>query len=246
MPAAPAAAAPAAKVAAAPAVPALSGTTPMNAMQKAVVKNMEWSNSVPTYQVSRAITTDELDSLYKEVKAKGVTMSALLAKAVGMTLAKHPLINSAYVHDGIKYNENINVAMAVATPDGGLITPTLQKADSTDLYSLSRSWKDLVGRALEKKLTPEEYSTGTFTISNLGMFGVSSFVSILPPNQGAIMAVAASTPTAVLQKNGMIGMVKQMSVTLTCDHRHIYGADAAKFLKDLADLLEHDVMALLK
>ena len=89
------------------------------------------------------------------------------------------------------------------------------------------------------------YSSGTFTISNLGMFGVSSFVSILPPGQGAIMAVAASTPTAVLQKNGMMGMAKQMTVTLTCDHRHIYGADAAKFLVDLADLLENDITSLL-
>merc|ERR1719440_2772841 len=235
----------AAPAAAAPSGPMPSGTTPMNAMQKAVVKNMAWANDVPTYQVSRKITTDELDALYKQVKGKGVTMSALLAKAVGMALAKHPLMNAGYVTDGIKYNPDINVAMAVAMPDGGLITPTLQKADQTDLYSLSRSWKDLVTRAMEKKLSPEEYSTGTFTISNLGMFGVSSFVSILPPNQGAIMAVAASAPTAILQKNGMIGMVKQMTVTLTCDHRHIYGADAARFLVDLAEILENDTMSLL-
>jgi len=207
---------------------------------------MAWANDVPTYQVSRAITTDEFDALYKEVKGKGVTVSALLAKAVGMTLAKHPIMNAGYVTDGIQYNENVNVAMAVALPDGGLITPVLQNADTTDLYSLGRTWKDLVPRAMEGKLKPDEYSSGTFTISNLGMFGVSNFVSILPPGQGAIMAVAASTPTAVLQKNGMIGMVKQMTVTLTCDHRHIYGADAAKFLVDLADLLENDTISLLK
>merc|ERR1719487_487952 len=173
-------------------------------------------------------------------------MSALLAKAVGMTLAKHPIMNAAYAEgDGIKYNANINVANAVAMPDGGLITPVLPNADTTDLYSLSRTWKDLVPRALEGKLKPEEFTTGTFTISNLGMFGVSSFVSILPPGQGAIMAVAASTPTAVLQPNGMIGLVKQMTVTLTCDHRHIYGADAAKFLVDLAEIIENDTMSLL-
>ena len=142
--------------------------------------------------------------------------------------------------------ENVNVAMAVAMPDGGLITPVLQQADKKDIYSLGREWKEMVPRALEGKLKPDEFTTGTFTISNLGMFGVSSFVSILPPGQGAIMAVAASTPTAVLQKNGMIGMVKQMTVTLTCDHRHIYGADAAKFLVDLADLLENDAISLLK
>jgi len=216
----------------------------MNGMQKAVVKNMAWANAVPTYQVSRAITTDAFDNLYKELKPKGVTVSALLAKAVGLALAKHPLMNSAYVEDGIKYNADINIANAVALPDGGLITPVLKNADTTDIYSISRNWKDLVSRTMEGKLTPDEYTTGTFTISNLGMFGVTSFVSILPPNQGAIMAVAASTPTAVLQKNGMIGLVKQMTVTLTCDHRHIYGADAAKFLKDLAQIIEEETMSL--
>merc|ERR1719171_156188 len=100
--AAPAGAAPAKAPAAAEPMP--TGTTPMNAMQKAVVKNMEWANDVPTYQVSRAITTDELDALYKKVKEKGVTMSALLAKAVGMTLAKHPLMNANYETDAIGYN----------------------------------------------------------------------------------------------------------------------------------------------
>merc|ERR1719327_2150262 len=98
----------------------------MNGMQKAVVKNMNWGNDVPTYQVSRAITTDQMDALYAKLKPKGVTMSALLAKAVGMTLAKHPIMNAAYVTDGIDFKENINVAMAVAMPDGGLITPVLQ------------------------------------------------------------------------------------------------------------------------
>ena len=132
-------------------------------------------------------------------------------------------MNAAYVEDGIKYNDDVNVAMAVAMPDGS-ITPTLRKADQTDLYQMSRDWKDLVGRAFEKKLSPDDIDRH-YTISNLGMPGVSSFVSILPLNQGAIMAVAASTPTAVLQKNGMIGMVKQMTVMLTCDHRHIHGAD---------------------
>ena len=90
--------------------------------------------------MSRAITTDGLDTLYQQLKPKGVTMSALLAKAVGVTLAKHPLMNSAYVTDGIQYNPDINVAMAVALPDGGLITPVLKNSDSTDLYSMSRNW----------------------------------------------------------------------------------------------------------
>ena len=121
----------------------------------------------------------------------------------------------------------------------------LKLADQVDLYSLGRSWKDLVVRAQGKKLSPDEYTTGTFTVSNLGMFGVSQFVSILPPGTGAIMAVAASTPTAKLGKNGMMSFVKVMRVTLTCDHRHIYGADAASFLKDFAKIIENDVNSLL-
>ena len=195
--------------------------------------------------VVQPIATDELDALYATLKKKGVSMSALLAKACGLALKKHPLLNAAYVPDGIKYNADINVCMAVATPDGGLITPVLKNADVTDIYSLARSWKDLVLRAKEKKLSPDEYTTGTFAISNLGMFGVSSFVSILPPNTGAILAVAAAMPTAVLQKNGMMGMAKVMGVTITCDHRHIYGADAAAFLKDLAHIIENETQSLL-
>ena len=176
------------------------------------------------------------------LKPKGVTVSALLAKAVAICLEKHPIVNAAYDPSGaIKYNEDINVAMAVAL-DGGLITPTLRKANTMDIYSLGREWKDLVGKAkavrvmaqavcsllcdanalaprsspqqtrtaftfpnslktppsrtptqnptpnptnpTQKKLTPDEYNSGTFAISNLGMFGVSSFEAILPPGMG--------------------------------------------------------------
>lgn len=247
-PAAPAAApAPASKAKAAPAAApaATAGVSPMNSMQKAVVKNMDASLAVPTFQVSRTIVTDELDKLYATLKPKGVTVSALLAKAVALALQNHPLLYSTYVTDGIQYNEHINVAMAVALPDGGLITPTLQDAADKDIYSLGREWKDLIKRAMEKKLTPQEYGSGTFTISNLGMFGVSQFTAILPPGTGSILAVSSSTPTVVPMPNGFLGVVKKMDVTITCDHRQIYGADAAKFLKDLANILENDIQSLL-
>jgi len=148
-------------------------------------------------------------------------------------LKKHQIVNAAYVEGGIKYNKDVNVAMAVAI-DGGLITPTIVGAQDLDLFSISRKWKELVDKAKSKKLTPAEYSTGTFTISNLGMFGVQQFDAILPPGQGSILAIAASTPKVVPLKNGHFGVQKSMIVTITCDHRHIYGADAAEFLKDLA------------
>ena len=92
--------------------------------------------------------------MYAKLKPKGVTVSALLAKAVGVTLAKHPIMNAAYADDAIKYNSNIDVAMAVALPDGGLVTPAMRGADTNDLYSISREWKDMVGRTMEGELKP--------------------------------------------------------------------------------------------
>lgn len=229
----------------------LDGFVPFDGMQKAVAKNMEKSLSVPVFRVSREIVTDAFDALYAQLKPKGVTVSALLAKAVSEVLKKHPLVNAAYVEGGIKYNKDINIAMAVAI-DGGLITPTIIKSQDMDIFAIGRVWKELVEKAKAKKLTPAEYSSGlslyfvfcqsdinfdyvgTFTISNLGMFGVTEFGAILPPGTGSILAISASTPKVVQLKNGYLGVQKSMIVTITCDHRHIYGADAAEFLKDLA------------
>jgi len=230
--------------AAAPAAPAGQAfgrpgdTVAFNTLQQAVNRNMVASLQVPAFRVGYTITTDKLDAFYKQVKAKGVTMTALLAKAAAVTLARHPQVNAATTEAGMAYPAAINVAIAVAMEDGGLITPVLAAADRTDLYSLSRSWADLVERARAKQLKPDEYSTGTFTLSNLGMFGVDRFDAILPPGTGAILAVAASRPTVVAGTDGSISVKRQMQVNLTCDHRTIYGADAAAFLKDLALLIE--------
>jgi len=242
---APAAASAGGKAAAAPA-PAPAGQTfgrpgesvAFNTLQQAVNRSMVASLEVPCFRVGYTITTDKLDAFYKQVKSKGVTMTALLAKAVGVVLARHPQVNCATSEAGMAYPSAVNVAVAVAMDDGGLITPVLANADRTDLYSLSRNWADLVARSRSKQLKPEEYSTGTFTLSNLGMFGVDRFDAILPPGTGAILAVAASRPTVVAGKDGSILVANQMQVNLTADHRVIYGAHAAAFLKDLAQLIE--------
>lgn len=211
-----------------------------NTLQQAVVRNMVASLTVPTFHVSYTITTDGLDRLYKQIKSKGVTMTALLAKAVAVVVAKHPIVNASYTEEGIQYPSSINVSVAVAMDDGGLITPVLQNADQLDIYSLSRTWKDLVARSRTKQLQPAEYNSGTFTLSNLGMFGVEQFDAILPPGQGSILAIGASKPQVVAMDNGLMGVRRQMKVNITCDHRIIYGADAAAFLKDLADLIENN------
>ena len=213
-------------------------TVAFNTLQAAVNRNMEASLAVPCFRVGYTITTDKLDAFYKQVKPKGVTMTALLAKAVAVTLARHPQVNAATTASGMSYPAEVNVAVAVAMEDGGLITPVLRNADRTDLYELSRQWGDLVKRSRSKQLQPEEYSTGTFTLSNLGMFGVDRFDAILPPGTGAILAVAASRPTVVAGKDGSIAVKRQMQVNLTADHRVIYGADGAAFLKDLAELID--------
>jgi pyruvate dehydrogenase E2 component (dihydrolipoamide acetyltransferase) len=219
-------------------------TVPLNTLQKAVVQNMLVSLQVPTFHVGYTITTDALDALYKQIKSKGVTMTALLAKAIALTLRNHRIVNASYSDAGIQYHAAINVAIAVAMPDGGLITPVLQNADQMDIYTLSRTWKDLVDRARTKQLQPVEYNSGTFTISNLGMFGVDLFDAILPPGQGAILAVGASRPQMIATADGLFGVKNQMSVNITCDHRVIYGAQAAAFLQDLAKLIETNAQSL--
>ncbi|CAA0827828.1 Dihydrolipoyllysine-residue acetyltransferase component 5 of pyruvate dehydrogenase complex-chloroplastic [Striga hermonthica] len=216
----------------------LGSVVPFTTMQSAVSRNMLESLSVPTFRVGYTITTDALDALYKKIKSKGVTMTALLAKATALALVKHPVVNSS-CRDGksFTYNSSINIAVAVAI-DGGLITPVLQDADKIDIYSLSRKWKELVDKARAKQLQPNEYTTGTFTLSNLGMFGVDRFDAILPPGTGAIMAVGASQPTLVGTKDGRIGLKTQMQVNVTADHRVIYGADLAAFLQTLSKIIE--------
>ncbi|MBF2096970.1 MAG: 2-oxo acid dehydrogenase subunit E2 [Gloeomargaritaceae cyanobacterium C42_A2020_066] len=217
---------------------------PFNTLQQAVVRNMVAAMTAPVFRVGYTITTDALDALYRQLKPKGVTMTALLAKAVALTLKKHPIVNASYSDQGVVYHGAINVAGAVAMEDGGLITPVLAQADQMDIYSLSRTWQDLVKRARAKQLQPAEYTTGTFTLSNLGMFGVDRFDAILPPGQGAILAVGAARPQVVVTPEGFFGMRHQMQVNLTADHRIIYGTHAAAFLQDLAKLIETDPQSL--
>ncbi|WP_035986483.1 dihydrolipoamide acetyltransferase family protein [Leptolyngbya sp. KIOST-1] len=237
----PAAPPPAAPV---PSAAALGQVVPFNTLQQAVIRNMGVSLAVPTFHVGYTITTDNLDALYKQIKSKGVTMTGLLAKAVAVSLQKHPLLNAGYTDQGIQYRSGINIAVAVAMEGGGLITPVLRNADQYDIYSLSRTWADLVARSRTKQLQPDEYNSGTFTLSNLGMFGVDRFDAILPPGQGSILAIGASRPTVVATADGLMGVKRQMQVNITCDHRIIYGADAAAFLKDLANVIENNPQSL--
>jgi len=237
--AAPAAAAAAPTKPAAVAPPAPAGTVvPLSGMQAAVAKNMMPSLSVPVSRIAMSICTDEFDKLYATLKPKGVTMTALLTKAVGVALAQHPIMYSTY-HDGqgIVYNDSANIAVAVALDDG-LITPVLRDCGNTDVYQLGRDWSGLVKKARGSGLAPADYADGNFTISNLGMFGVDQFDAILPPNQTAILAIGSSKKT-VVPVGGMIGVKSIMTVNIVADHRHVNGNVAADFGKTLREVIEN-------
>jgi pyruvate dehydrogenase E2 component (dihydrolipoamide acetyltransferase) len=223
-----------------------AGLVPFTGMQRAVSKNMEATLATPVFRVSREIEMDAFNELYQKVKPKGVTVSALLAKAVALAIEKHPIINSSYSPEGTIFNPDINIAMAVAV-DGGLITPTLKYANERNIIELGENWKELVQKAKDGKLTPDEYNSGTFTISNLGMFGVSQFDAILPAGMGGILAIGGTTEQIVPCDKAVLGMkkVSKMTVTLTCDHRQIYGADAALFLKDFNEIMGNPAQLLL-
>ncbi|CAB9508655.1 acetyltransferase component 5 of pyruvate dehydrogenase complex, chloroplastic [Seminavis robusta] len=227
-----------------------AGFVPFTGMQKAVSNNMEATLPVPVFRTSREIVMDGFDGLYQKLKKDGVTVSALLAKAVALAIEKHPIINSSYSSKeggGIEYNSDINIAMAVSI-DGGLITPTLKYANERSLLELGENWKELVGKARTGSLSPDEYQSGTFTISNMGMFGVTEFGAILPPGQGGILAIGATQEHIVPCNQAVLGMkkIKKMTITLTADHRQIYGADSAMFLKTLADIMENKLDLLSK
>jgi len=211
---------------------------PFTTMQAAVSRNMVESLSVPTFRVGYSMITDKLDALYEKVKSKGVTKTVLLVKAAAMALTQHPVVNAS-CRDGksFSYSTNVNIGVAVAL-EGGLLTPVLEDADKLDIYLLAQKWRVLLKKARTKQLQPNEYNSGTFTLSNLGMFGVDRFDAILPAGQGAIMAVGASKPTVVADKDGFFSIKSEMLVNVTADHRIIYSADLAAFLQTFAKIVE--------
>jgi pyruvate dehydrogenase E2 component (dihydrolipoamide acetyltransferase) len=221
------------------------GFVPFTGMQKAVSSNMMATLAAPAFLVSMDIEMDKFEALYAKLKPEGVSVSALITKAVAIAIERHPIVNSAYSDEqggGILYKKDINIAMAVAI-EGGLITPTLMYANERPVKELAENWKELVGKAKSGTLSPAEYNSGTFTISNMGMFGVTNFGSLLPPGQGGILAVGATQDAIVPDSQAVLGMkkIRKMTITLTCDHRQIYGSDAAFFLKTLKNIMENEV-----
>lgn len=163
-------------------------------------------------------------------------MNDLIIKAVAVALRRVPAANVSFTDEAMIRYHDVDISVAVAIPDG-LITPIIRKADQKGLAAISNEMKDLAGRAKAGKLKPEEYQGGSFSISNLGMYGISSFSAIINPPQGGILAIGAGEKRAVI-RGEQIAIATMMTVTLSCDHRVVDGAIGAEFLAAFKAIVE--------
>ena len=204
---------------------------------------------IPHFPLNVDCRIDALLDFRKRVNAAAekdgdkVSVNDILIKASGLALKKVPAANSSWIEGGhIARHKHADISVAVAI-EGGLITPIVKDADQKGLVEISREMKDLAARAREKKLKPEEFQGGTFSLSNLGMFGIDSFASIINPPQGMILSVGAGEERPVV-KDGALAIATVMTVTLTCDHRVVDGATGAKWLQAFKTFVE-DPMTML-
>ena len=221
----------------------------LDGMRKIIAARLtEAKQTIPHFYLRRDILLDPLLSfraqLNTQLAARNVKLSVndFIIKACALALQQVPDANAVWAGDRILQMKASDVAVAVAIV-GGLFTPVLKDAESKSLSSLSAEMKDLAARAKTRKLAPQEYQGGSFAISNLGMFGIDNFDAVINPPHGAILAVGAGVPKAVV-KDGKIEIATVMSVTLSVDHRVIDGALGAQLLQAIKDNLENPMAML--
>jgi pyruvate dehydrogenase E2 component (dihydrolipoamide acetyltransferase) len=226
---------------------------PLSRNRKILAERLTQSKqAAPHFYVTNPILMDALVEARKrlnaalEPKGEKLGVNEFLIKACALALEKHPGVNASFLGDRIVEYGEINIGLAVALEEGnGLITPVVRQANTKSLRDIGAELADLVARARAGKLRPEEFQTGTFTISNLGMYGVDHFTAIVNPPQSAILAVGATKPEPVVDDKGRIAVHQIMRVTLSCDHRSVDGVAGARFLQDIKTLLENPLSMLL-
>jgi len=226
---------------------------PNSSMRKIIAQRLtESARDIPHFNISVDVDLDALLDTRKRLNAKGqgngaadykISVNDFVIKAVALALARVPACNASYTEDATLYYNRADISMAVAI-DGGLITPVIRDVGNKGLAAISSEAKALALRARAGQLQPEEYQGGTFTVSNLGMFGVKNFTSIINPPQGAILSIGAGMLSPVV-KNGALGMATIMTLTMAVDHRCIDGATAATFTMELKAILEEPLQFLL-
>ena len=203
---------------------------------------------IPTFYLTIEVEMDKALEFRKQINAslsedEKVSVNDVIVKVAAMASMKHPWVNSSYRGEKIRFYEDADIGVAVAIEDG-LITPVVRGANRKGIAQIAKEVKELAGRAREKKLQPEEYTGATFSISNLGMFGIKEFTAIINPPEAAIFAIGAAKPTAVVA-GGEIVVRSVMTVTMSCDHRVIDGATGAKFLQTFKQMLENPILMLM-
>lgn len=228
-------------VAAAPAVGDFEDT-PVSQMRKTIARRLSESLfTAPHFYLTMEITMDkamELRGKINEVSPVKVSFNDMVIKAAALALKQHPAINSAWLGDKIRKYNYVNVGVAVAV-DEGLLVPVVRDADKKTLSVIASEVKDMAGKAKDKKLQPKDWEGNTFSISNLGMFGIDEFTAIINPPDSCIMAVGGIKKVAAFKEDGSIYPTNIMKVTLSCDHRVVDGATGSAFLQTFKKLLEN-------
>ena len=219
---------------------------PVSQMRKTIARRLGESKfSAPHFYLTIEIDMERAIDARKsinEIAAAKISFNDFVIKAAAIALKKHPKVNSSWLGDKIRYNEHVNIGVAVAV-DEGLLVPVVRFADGKPLSAIATEVKEYAQRAKDKKLQPQDWEGSTFTISNLGMFGIDEFTAIINPPDACIMAVGGIKETPVV-KNGQIVPGNMMKVTLSCDHRVVDGASGAAFLQTFKQLLENPVILL--
>ncbi len=220
---------------------------PVSQMRKAIARRLAESKfTAPHFYLTMEINMDKAIEARKsinEVSPVKVSFNDIVIKAVAVALRQHPDVNASWLGDKIRKNHHIHIGVAVAVKDG-LLVPVVRFADNKSLAYISQEVKELAQKAHDKKLQPSEWEGSTFTISNLGMFGIEEFTAIINTPDSCILAVGGIKETAVV-KNGQLAVGNVMKVTLSCDHRTVDGAVGSAFLKTFKGLLEDPVRLLI-
>ena len=219
---------------------------PVSQMRKTISKRLAESKfSAPHFYLTMEIDMDnciEGRNKINETSDVKISFNDIIIKAAAVSLRKHPMVNASFLTDKIRVNNHIHVGVAVAV-DEGLLVPVIRFADNKSLSHISTEVRNLAGKAKNKELQPSDWEGNTFTISNLGMFGIDEFTAIINPNDACILAVGGIKNTPVV-KNGEIVPGNVMKVTLSCDHRIVDGAIGSAFLKTLKELIEDPIKIL--
>ena len=229
--------------------PTMAGDTqdvPLTQIRKTIAKRLAESiGPIPTFYLTAEFDLSRVSEMRAAMLELGdefkVSINDILMKAVATALTQHPEVNAHWLGDKIRYYRRVHLGMAVATPDG-LIVPVIFDADQKRMSEISREARELAKRARERKLTPEQYTGSTFSISNLGMFGIDQFTAIINPPEVGILAIGASQDVVVPDGDGSMSVRKRIRVTMSCDHRAVDGAVGAAFLQTLRRLIENPLM----